>query len=155
MCRMCVPPPRATPRAPQRQPPQGWVCRFRLSCDDRSSMNSNESGPPMNGRPFDRYAKILISEGGAAQRAQRIAPALTLTLVGGRNQRPRRGQRALQCHRTARIAADALAYLVHPAVPFAALLADRGAQRGLDRTPMLQLLGRQAQRTAQARDLAL
>ena len=54
----------------------------------------------------------------------------------------------------ARIAADAVAHLVHPALAFA-LLADRGAQRGLDRTPVLQLLAGEAQRGAQPRDLAL
>src|SRR5439155_6219408 len=109
--RMCAPPPRAIPRAPRRQPPRGRLCRVCPSCDDRSSMNSNENGLPTNERPLDRYATILDSEG-AAHCAQRITPALALALVEARDQRTRCRHGTLQRHRTARIAADTLAYLV-------------------------------------------
>src|SRR5256885_5052068 len=90
----------------------------------------------------------------AAHRAKRTAAAFALPLIKARDQRARGRHGTLQRHRAARIAADALTHLVHPAAAFAALLADRGTQCRLDRAPMLNLLARQAERRAQARDLA-
>src|SRR6187402_2456111 len=113
-----------------------------------------QTAPRGSRRLSDGRPKRNSEQRNAAHRTERTATALALLLVEAGDQRPGCRQCPLQRYGAARILADPVAHLAHPALAFA-LLADRRAQRGFDRTPMLQLLAGETERGAQPRDLAL